>query len=128
MPADRRAFQILAVEIIGFMMIIALSWVNELLGLPGWLFGGRHRVNWPESLLETTVIVIVAIPVILITRRLIARLHYLEEFVRACAWCKKLNVRGQWVPMDQFLEINFDTPTSHGICPTCHAEQTRLVR
>ena len=127
MPLDRRAFQILALEIIGFMMIIALSWVNELLGLPSWLFGSRHRVNWPESFLETILVVIVAIPVILTTRRLIAHMHYLEEFVRACAWCKKLNVRGQWVPMDQFLELKFDTPTSHGICPTCLAEQTRRV-
>ena len=127
MPLDRRAFQILALEIIGFMMIIALSWVNELLGLPSLLFGGGHRVNWPESLLETALIVMVAIPVIVITRRLIVHMHYLEEFVRACAWCKKLNVGGQWVPMDQFLELKFDTPTSHGICPSFLAEQTGRV-
>jgi hypothetical protein len=34
MPATRQASQILAVEIIGFLVIIALSWANELLGLP----------------------------------------------------------------------------------------------
>jgi hypothetical protein len=127
MPAEHRASQILALEIIGFMMIIALSWINELLGLPSVLFGGGHRVNWPESLLETALIVMVAIPVIVITRRLIVHMHYLEEFVRVCAWCKKLNVRGQWVPVDQFFELKFDTPTSHGICPGCHAEQRRRV-
>jgi hypothetical protein len=127
MPAERRASQILALEIIGFMAIIALSWGNELLGLPSLLFGGGHRVNWPESLLETALVVIVAIPVIVITRRLIDHMHYLEEFVRVCAWCKKLNVRDQWVPMDEFLELKFDTATSHGICPACHAEQRRRV-
>jgi hypothetical protein len=127
MPAERRASQILALEIIGFMAIIALSWGDELLGLPSLLFGGGHRVNWPESLLETALVVIVAIPVIVITRRLIDHMHYLEEFVRVCAWCKKLNVRDQWVPMDEFLELKFDTATSHGICPVCHAEQRRRV-
>lgn len=127
MPATHHASQILALEIIGFLTIIVLSWVNELLGLPGWLFGGGHRVNWPESLLETIFIAIVAFPVILMTRRLIVHMHYLEEFVRVCGWCKKMNVRGQWVPLEEFFELKFDTPTSHGICPACHAEQRRRV-
>jgi hypothetical protein len=115
------------VEAIGFLVIITLSWANELLGLPSLIFGGGHRVNWPESLLETIIIAWVAIPMLVLTRRLVLRLHYLEEFVRVCGWCKKMNVRGQWVPLEQFFELKFDTPTSHGICPACHAEQRRRV-
>ena len=127
MPATRHASQVLAVEAIGFLVIITLSWANELLGLPSLIFGGGHRVNWPESLLETIIIASVAIPMLVLTRRLVLRLHYLEEFVRVCGWCKKMNVRGQWVPLEEFFELKFDTPTSHGICPACHAEQRRLV-
>jgi hypothetical protein len=127
MPATRHASQVLAVEAIGFLVIITLSWANELLGLPSLIFGGGHRVNWPESLLETIIIALVAIPMLVLTRRLVLRLHYLEEFVRVCGWCKKMNVRGQWVPLEQFFELKFDTPTSHGICPACHAEQRRRV-
>lgn len=59
MPARRHASQILVVEIIGFLAIIALSWANELYGLPSLIFGGGHRVNWPESLLETAIIALV---------------------------------------------------------------------
>lgn len=39
MPATRQASQILAVEIIGFLVIIALSWADELFGLPSLIFG-----------------------------------------------------------------------------------------
>ena len=92
MPARRQASQILTVEIIGFLVIIALSWANELYGLPSLIFGGGHRVNWPESLLETAIIALVAIPVLVLTRRLVLRLHYLEGFMGVCGWCRKLNV------------------------------------
>jgi hypothetical protein len=55
MPARHHASQVLAVELIGFLAIIALSWANELFGLPSLIFGGGHRVNWPESVLETAI-------------------------------------------------------------------------
>ena len=128
MPARRQASQILAVEIIGFLVIIALSWADELFGLPSLIFGGGHRVNWPESGLETTIITLVAIPVILLTRRLVRRLHYLEEFLRVCAWCRKLNVGEEWIPVEEFFERKFETMTPHGMCPTCLVEQRTLRR
>jgi len=103
MPATRHASQVLAVEAIGFLVIITLSWANELLGLPSLIFGGGHRVNWPESLLETIIIALVAIPMLVLTRRLVLRLHYLEEFVRVCGWCKKMNVRANGCPLEQFF-------------------------
>ena len=128
MPATRQASQILAVEIIGFLVIIALSWANELLGLPSLIFGSGHRVNWPESVLETVIIALVAIPVLVLTRRLVLRLHYLEEFMRVCAWCRKLSVGNEWIPVEEFFERTFDTRTSHGMCPPCLAEQKGTLR
>jgi hypothetical protein len=128
MPATRQASQILAVEIIGFLVIIALSWANELFGLPSLIFGSGHRVNWPESVLETVIIVLVAIPMLLLTRRLVLRLHYLEEFMRVCAWCRKLSVGNEWIPLEEFIERKFDIPTSHSMCPTCLVEQRGKLR
>lgn len=76
-------------EIIGFLVIIALSWADELFG---------------------------------------RRLHYLEEFVRVCAWCRKLNVGEEWIPVEEFFERKFETMTSHGMCPACLVEQRKLRR
>ena len=128
MPARHRASQIVAVELIGFLAIIALSWANELFGLPSLIFGGGHRVNWPESVLETAIIALVAIPVLVLTGRLVLRLHYLEEFLRVCSWCRKLSAGNEWIPVEEFFERTFDTRTSHGMCPTCLAEQKGKLR
>lgn len=128
MPARHHASQILAVEIVGFLAMIGLSWANELFGLPSLIFGGGHRVNWPESLLETLIIALVAIPMLVLTRRLVLRLHYLEEFMRVCAWCRKLSVGNEWIPLEEFFERKFDTPTSHAMCPTCLVEQRGKLR
>ena len=128
MPAQPHVSKILAVEIIGFALIIALSWVNELTGLPSLIFGGGHRVNWPESLIETVIIALVAIPVLLLTRRLVLRLHYLEQFMRVCAWCRKLSVGSEWIPLEEFFERKFDISTSHAMCPTCLVEQQGKLR
>ena len=119
MPARHHASQILVVELIGFLAIIALSWANELFGLPSLIFGGAHRVNWPESVLETAIIALVAILVLVSTRRLVLRLHYLEEFLRVCSWCRKLSTGNEWIPVEEFFERTFDTRTSHGMCPGC---------
>ncbi len=89
------------------------------------IFGTDHLGGWHESLSETAIILLVAVPVIVLTRRLVTRLHYLEEFLKLCAWCRKLHLDNAWVPVEEFLQRKFDTRTSHGICPACKAEQRK---
>jgi len=62
----------------------------------------------------------VAIPAVLLSRRLLARLYYLEGFLRVCAWCKKINLNGDWVSLEEFFERKLETNTSHGICEACN--------
>src|SRR5262245_21606261 len=121
----RRPSAIVVYEVVGFAAIIALSWINEWLGLPSLIFGSHDPGGWHESVLETTIILLVAIPVIVVTRRLIARLHYLEEFLRLCAWCRKLHMDGEWIPLEDYFQRRFDTQTTHGICPACREQQRR---
>lgn len=116
------ASKILWCEAIGFLAIIILSWVNELSELPQILGHAHYISNWRESLLETEIVVLVALPVMIFTRRIVLRLYYLEGFLRVCAWCKKLEHNGQWVPLEEFFEQRFQTPTSHGMCEECLKE------
>ena len=96
-------------------------------GVPSLIFGSDHLGGWHESLVETALILVVAIPVVVLTRRLVTRLHYLEEFLRLCAWCRKLHMDNDWIPFEEFLQRRFDTRTSHGICPACRAEQRKAA-
>jgi hypothetical protein len=126
-PRRRRPAAILACEVVGFTAIIALSWLNELLGVPSLIFGSDHLGGWHESLLETIIILLVAVPVIVLTRRLVSRLHYLEEFARLCLWWRKLEVDGDWAPVEEFLQRKFETRASHGICPSCQAQHREIL-
>ena len=74
-----------------------------------------HRFSQWRSSAETAIIALVAIPVLVLTRRLVLRLHYLEGFMRVCGWCRKLNVGNDWIPLEEFFERKFDTLTSHGL-------------
>jgi hypothetical protein len=110
-------------EIAAFSLLVAVSWIDELLGLPARLFGGPHHPNIREASLETIVILMVAIPIVIRTRRVVARLFYLEGFLRVCAWCQKVEHGGDWVPIAEFFQQRFDARTSHGMCPDCFAAQ-----
>ena len=114
--------RILWYEGIGFLAIIALSWLNELSDLPHVVSGVKYIPNRWESALETPIVLLVAIPVMILSKRLISRLHYLEGCLRVCAWCKKLDHDSEWMPLEKFFEKQFQTKTSHGMCPACMAE------
>lgn len=113
-------------EVAAFSLLILLSWADEIVGVPALLFGGPHQPDYREAILETIIIVAVAIPIVLRTRRVVARLFHLENFLRVCAWCQRVDHEGAWVPIAEFFQQRFDATTSHGICPGCFAAQGRL--
>ena len=128
MLAKTRVYKILAFQAIGFLAIIALSWINESFDLPYVLGAEKYIPNWRESVLETIIVLLVAIPTMIITRALVSRLFHLEGFLRVCAWCKKLEHNGEWLPLEEFFAQKFETDTSHGMCPVCNAEMRAKIK
>ena len=61
------------------------------------------------------------------SRRILARVQYLEKFMRVCAWCRRIHHQGEWMPLEEFLRQSFDTPTTHGICKDCLAQQHAAI-
>lgn len=122
MSARTHVSRLLWYEAIGFLAIIVLSWVNELSDLPYLVGGVPYVPNWRESALETTIVLLAAIPVMIFTRRLVSRLYYLEGFLRVCAWCKKLEHDDEWITLEDFFARKFQTETSHGMCQACYDE------
>lgn len=122
MRTQTHGSRILSYEAVGFSAIIVLSWINELTDLPHFLGGVQYTPNWRESALETLIVLLVAIPAMILTGRLVSRLYHLEGFLRVCAWCKKLEHNGEWIPLEKFFESKFQTQTSHGMCSACFAE------
>lgn len=125
MIKSKKTSRILWYQAISFLLIIALSWMDELLSLPSRLFGGVQHSDWHEGAMESFVALAVWLPLFLGTRRILARLYYLEDFIRVCAWCRKIGDGDRWIPLEEYLAKGFDIRTSHGICPECAAQHFR---
>ena len=115
--------KVLVHQSVGFLAILALTWLDELLTLPSLLFGDQPYIfSFQESALKTLIVLAVWFLMIGSTRRVLSRVRYLEGFMRVCSWCRRIDFKRNWISLEEFLQKGFDTPTTHGICPTCLAK------
>jgi hypothetical protein len=106
-------------QIVGFLAVAALIWMDELLDLPHVFFGAPaspHRIE--EALLESGVILLLGAAVAAWTIRAARRVAYLESFVVLCAWCRRVRHDDTWMTLEAFL-AQHRAQTSHGLCPDC---------
>ena len=127
MKYKKNTYFILWIEAIGFISIITLSWLDEMIGLPRLLFGAPPPVNWHEAVIETVIVLLAWLSVHTLTKRLLERLHYLEEFLRVCAWCRKIAHDDEWLPIEEYFSREFATKTSHGLCPDCAKKMAESI-
>lgn len=109
--------RVLLYEVVAFTILLIAIWTGSLLPI---LLRGRTAMEWEDPILETTALVLVAVPTLLLSKRILDRLHYLEGFLRLCAWCHRVNVNGEWILVEEFLKRRLSTQTSHGICESCN--------
>lgn len=117
--AKGKSTRILWVEATAFSLIISLSWLTEIIRIPHLLYGEDFTPNYRRAILRTVVILLIWLWVNVATRKLLRRLHYLEEFLRVCGWCRKVSYGNEWIEMETYLKSKFSTKTSHGMCPDC---------
>jgi len=118
-PTKDKSNTILWIEACGFSILIAFSWLTEMARIPHFLFGEPFTPNWHRAVLRTIVISLIWTWVHLATRRLLKRLHYLDEFLRICGWCRKVCHDGNWLTLEEYFNTKGATQTSHGMCPEC---------
>ena len=113
---------------LGFLAIIAICYFNDLVKMPSLIFSGHpFLVLYRQSTLEILLIFAIWLLVVMSTRRLLKRVRHLEDFMRVCAWCRRVDYKGEWMPFEEFLEQGFDTPTTHGICKECLEKQQAAI-
>ncbi|HEV2693024.1 MAG TPA: hypothetical protein VG347_09045 [Verrucomicrobiae bacterium] len=102
-----------------FSLLITLSWLTELLHIPHLVFGDPFTPSWHRAGIRTAVLLLIWAWMHWTTRRLLKRLHHLEEFLRICSWCRKVGAGEKWLTMEDFFNSKFATHTTHGMCPEC---------
>ena len=107
-------------SILGFGFIIALLWLDEIVDLPHLLFGEVPTpVNYKEAILETLVVLIALSIFIIISTRMEKHIKYLEGLTVICAGCRKVRIKNQWIPIEEWLSLESDITLSHGLCDNC---------
>lgn len=114
---------------LGFLAVIVLCFLDEILKLPTYIFSDHpFAFVLRRSTLEMLLFMAVWLLVSSSTRRLLKRVRDLEAFLRVCSWCRRIDFKGEWLPLEQFMEQGFDTPTTHGICPDCLRQQKAALK
>ena len=113
--------QVIICEILSFLIIIVVIWLDEILDMPHLLFGAAQTpINWVESLFESVIIAIVGVIIISITAKLFQKMKYLEGILPVCASCKKIrDDKGSWHNIENYVRERSEAEFSHGICPEC---------
>ena len=116
--------KVLLVQSLGFLAIITLSCVNEFIDLPSLIFANEPFVSYfRKSTLEILLVLAVWLLVTGSTRRVLRRVRDLEAFLKVCSWCRRIDYKGRWISLEEFMEKGFETPTTHGICQECLTKQ-----
>ena len=127
---SKRTFttQILLFEGGGFVLVLVLLWLNELLDLPHELLGGASTpVNWRESVVESVLVVGLAAGTLLWTYWALARIRYLEGFIPICLNCKKVHTGDKWIPIEVYIIEHSEAVLSHSVCPECKGKHFAKV-
>jgi hypothetical protein len=120
MVKNSQLARIVVYQNVGFLAVIVLCFLDELLQLPSLIFSGHpYVVLYRRPTLEMLLFLAVWLLVSNSTRRLLKQVRQLEDFLRVCSWCRRIDYKGEWMPLEEFMEQGFDTPTTHGICPEC---------
>jgi len=135
MKINSQLTRIVIYQNFGFLGIIALCFLDELIKLPSLIFSDHpFAFVYRRTTLEMLLVLAVWLVVSNSTRRVLERVQYLEKFMRVCAWCRRINYQGEWMRLEEFMKQGFDTPTTHGICTEClqlqraAAEKARVSR
>jgi hypothetical protein len=119
--------KIMVYQSVGFLALIALAWFDAVFSLRSLILEDHPNLsNYGIPVLEVLLILAVWLLVATSTRRVLERVRHLEKFMRVCAWCHRIEHKGTWMPLEQFLQQSFDTPTSHGICGKCLEKEMTL--
>ena len=129
MKKNSQLTRIVLYQNFGFLGILAICYLDDLLKLPSLIFSDHpFAFVYRRTTLEMLLVLAVWFLVGASTRRLLNRVRQLEDFMKVCAWCRRIDYHGEWMRLEEFMQQGFDTPTTHGICPECFQTQQAAIQ
>ena len=113
---------ILLLELIGFGGVLLLIWLDEYVDIEFRYLGAPKTPLRPQEYwFETCAVLLLGTVIVLATLWVFRRLRFYDDFIRVCAWCRKVEVAEEWVTFEDYMKLQHDVKSTHGICPTCRA-------
>ena len=107
-------------ESLGFLSVIIILWLDEILDLPHRFFGAPATpFNYMESIFETLMVLPLAGMMIFLTVKLLKRITVLEGILPICSFCRKIRINGEWINFDSYIKDHSEADFSHSVCPSC---------
>ncbi|MBI2928693.1 MAG: hypothetical protein HYY24_23775 [Verrucomicrobia bacterium] len=107
---------------LAFLTIITLTWCDGVFDLAHFVLNEpRTRADLADTALKTSVLFLIWAGSAYKLFRIVSRLSYLEEFLRVCAWCRRIEFDSQWLSLEDHYTRQTGKKTTHGICPECQA-------
>ena len=104
------------------LVFLTLTFTNEVLDLPHYLFGDQST-TWNQRSGEICIELIIFTAVIglevFLFKKLLSRIKILEGFLPICASCKKIRNQDQWEQIENYISNNSLAQFSHSLCPEC---------
>ncbi|MCK5708261.1 MAG: hypothetical protein KAI43_11460 [Candidatus Aureabacteria bacterium] len=111
---------IIVYELVGFLIVIVLLWLDEIFDIPHNLLGATATpINWVESIFETVIVLVFCAFVTFFSWQSLKRIKYLERFLFVCSFCKKIRFEKEWIPIEDYIREHSESEFSHSLCPEC---------
>ena len=105
---------------LGFLTILVVTWSDGVRSLAHlWAGTSKPQATINDLMIKSSIFFMLWMLAAYKVYRIIGRLTYIERFLHFCAWCRRIEADGQWLPMEAILLNRKEKEISHSICPDC---------
>lgn len=114
-------------QMMSFLLLILLVWVDEVLDLTSLWFGIRGgETNFYRGWVITIGIIIVAI--ITVGHTYLQQKRIIRGLLLVCSQCRKIRVDDRmWRHLDHYIADHSLALVSHGLCPECFEQAKQQI-
>lgn len=116
-------------QFMGFLLLIGLIWLNELINLTALIWGEdlKMQPNMFRGALLTSAVLLVAI--IIVGHTYEQQKRVIGGIMTVCSYCKRVRLKHEaWEQIEEYVARKSDATFSHGICPDCFEKHAGMIK
>lgn len=128
--ATQKGFAYIAFwQFMGFLMLIALIWANEVLNLTAMFWGENlnDQPNMFRGALLTAGVLLTA--VITVGHTYEQQKRVIRGMMTVCSYCKRVRLMHEaWEQIEEYVARKSEVTFTHGVCPECFDKHAGMIK